>query len=176
MEAVLHFCHTELVNWCQRLTATTVAYLLTFLIPVLQRSRVNYSLCLEEMEGLCWTDHIPAVFVGMCVLKGKYCFEAILCHSIPVAINFTVKEEVPHIGVFIFTPSLDTHCDSPVCAKFWYQPPVSHSSHWHWQKGGCIQRWSNTFISEFSPFIFQQMTCMISSVLFFLQVLAGSIR
>lgn len=136
--AELHFCHTEVVNWCQRSTATTVAYLLTFLIPILQPSRLKYSLCLEEMDGLCWTDHIPTLFVGICVLKGKYCFEAILCHSIPVAINFTVKEEVPHVGVFIFTPSLDTHCDSPVCAKFWYLPPVSHSSHWHWQRGGVV--------------------------------------
>lgn len=62
----------------------------------------------QKWKACAELDHIPAVFVGMSVLKGKYCFEAILCHSIPVAINFTVKEEVPHVGVFIFTPPLDT--------------------------------------------------------------------
>lgn len=121
MGTVLHLRHIKLVNWCQRLTTATVAYLLTLLIPVLQPSRVNYSLCLAEMEGLCWIDHIPPVFVGTCDLLGKYCFEVLLCHSVPVTINSTAEEEVPLVGVFIFTPSLDTRCDSPVCAKIWYQ-------------------------------------------------------
>lgn len=88
------------------------------------------------MEGLCWTDHIPTVFLGTCVLKGKYCFEVILGHSIPVAINSTPKEA----GVFIFTPSLDTRCDSPVCTKTWYQ----HSQRGVVSSGGPIPSSANS--------------------------------
>lgn len=118
----------------------------------------NYSLCLAEMEDWCWVDHITTIFVkflqphsSMCsrkfirttisVLKGNDCFEPL--NSCCFTVDFAAQKEVFLIGIFIFTPSLDTGSDSQVCTELWCQCSYPCGLHRHPQRAFCIQWLSN---------------------------------
>lgn len=75
------------------------------------------------------------------VLKGKDCFKASIepSNSCCVTVDFTAQKDVFPIGIFIFTPSPDTGCDSQVCAGIWCQPTFLYSLHRRRQRAFCIQ-------------------------------------